>query len=728
MIYPLVLSCIVILIEIDDEKSVKSITFSLNRLSRRHVHVLHLKKMISDNMFIVVYRSVDFDLNSESQESQGNVNLENLETSEYDLNVISDENHDSNSYLHEREKSETNFNEFKQFKESREIHRSNSFDASLLTSPLADNLNPDSMESILKRRSAYEFKYESESVPISRKNSPERPERRRSTSSSFEVTEVNSVEKKPSPPKRGYFDSKASRIYLYGYLIEPLSLNSSQVTLVSCVSPDLSRILSDITVAYKTKTFIEELVSLTEGSSKGFENKIENKIENRNVDKLKSYIGGAASYLFSKSRSMNDSSESRTESPTDGLQESPLMTSTTQIKTIESPIVIPPFVDEDYVEREIGGKEIHDIPLPFDPLDFSCPIELNWEFMSKTEMPILFGIVFVPLDPKSQGPWNSCFECNESHHWILFPKCNVSAFAKPAFGRMSLLHFPKGKFILTFDNSQKKSIQSLSTRCWIQKVQDNSLENSTQDNSQNNSQENSLYFPTTEVFAEIYIPRKSYMCFSFPFESCNFENEKSRIHLEWNVSVGTDVQFVVFYQEFEKNVLPDLEDSQLHTEKVEDPFVQDEIEMDDKSPSFIQPVSTLNSTETFNSNANTNANTNLNKTSLSSKTSKFSSYPANEIPSRTKEAISSRLNNSVKNPTSIDILDEVTRLFTLNHPRALVLFPSTRISSKNHPSSWKGSIDITRKYGVYTIVFDNLNSVVVGKSLSLDLSIKSNVN
>jgi hypothetical protein len=77
-------------------------------------------------------------------------------------------------------------------------------------------------------------------------------------------------------------------------------------------------------------------------------------------------------------------------------------------------------------------------------------------------------------------------------------------------------------------------------------------------------------------------------------------------------------------------------------------------------------------------------------------------------------------NDSIKSMASLDNEDWNMKFLPMQ-PRAMIVVPMTKINSKNGMIS--GSLDITKKYGVYTVVFDNSMSIVSARNVSVSVQI-----
>ncbi|KAI8909534.1 hypothetical protein EDD86DRAFT_140553 [Gorgonomyces haynaldii] len=99
------------------------------------------------------------------------------------------------------------------------------------------------------------------------------------------------------------------------------------------------------------------------------------------------------------------------------------------------------FVDEPYIERIIGSREICSVAIPYN----GQGTQFSFEFMSRMEHLPMFGLHFHPDQKTTLLPM-------EEGHCVLFPMATVQAYTRPAHCTFPLDNLPHGTFYLIWDN------------------------------------------------------------------------------------------------------------------------------------------------------------------------------------------------------------------------------------------------------------------------------------
>ena len=530
-------------------------------------------------------------------------------------------------------------------------------------------------------------------------------------------------------PESGYVGTGESidpKIYIFGYLIEMAPETPSlmsNITLISCSSPVISSHLATFKFCAKLKSFVEELVSLSSSLSIQ-ESKELRKLDAQGprIDKLKSYFGYTANlmrnYSFMKSRELN-------QEESDGSDDESVYSSKVNVIDSASEIndTTTSFDYENYVDITVNSREILKIPIDYTLKTEKGQVKFNWEFMSVTELPIFFGIEFIPSD----GFLSTLYEKTDCGSWIIFPFSCILAYSKPAFGKLLIDDFPAGKFVVTFDNlsTTKSAIRRLTTRCWISYTCSPSID----------ILMNELYQrPLSECHFEFIIPRKAILAVPIPFD-CIFTNSQipEKIQLNWSGTIeGGDIFFSIFAQE-----------------KVNESFSQSE------NVDEFQEIknSSIGSNESI-MGVISNKVKNENKGEISkAKISKFIGkakevykevktvvnqpryIPTSDVS--LKSSISSRINAVVvksemasrkilqvmtsDSSQDLDTLFLESSPFIRNHPNLKTIFPHCKLNSIEQP--FKGTLEISKKPGIYFLLFENSQVLSAPKQITCAISI-----
>ncbi|KAI8621916.1 hypothetical protein BC830DRAFT_45973 [Chytriomyces sp. MP71] len=123
---------------------------------------------------------------------------------------------------------------------------------------------------------------------------------------------------------------------------------------------------------------------------------------------------------------------------------------------------------EPFRERQIFGKDLVRVEVPFKRTDYADAVEISWEFIMKAEASILFGLMFRP-DPKAPDASRSMsLLFPESLHEYgtrqIVPFGSIATSSVPSCrGNLCLSSFTSGTFVFTWDNSNgvKKGTKNL---------------------------------------------------------------------------------------------------------------------------------------------------------------------------------------------------------------------------------------------------------------------------
>lgn len=546
--------------QVDDVKSIRRLRFQLGR-GTRTATVFHLKKSLSETSFVVICRSVHFKSVLEDQGDAGGQGTGGGDDASsvggYDSDVPSIDG-GSTSILRKKS-SEDILGSVKPRLRRRSMTnlKDDSVNESTPTSRQSSPVREPNAHTRIQSESSGLFQREPSTMSIksstSKQNSPVKTGGRTRSASGGKLLDSPSMSDAPSN----------ITVYIFGYLIEPnpTDPNKSRVTLLSSVGSNLAKVTNTITFPSKLKDFIEELVTLTATLS-GHD--LQDLMEMRRpdarggrVEKLKSYIGATASYLmkgYAKAKTGKEDLDGETQ---DG--ESPAVTDRsvddrTPTSTVDEELLDPvpePFNGEEYVDRELDLRQIVRVPLPYlaKPYNQSEPVlvDLTWEFSTRKELPIFFGIEFNPLDGDDDDKLlNRRYDKLASGNYAVIPLCQVSAYAKPICGKLIINDFPSGTFDFIYDNLSppKRAIRQLTTRAWIQETPQRRFSSI--------SSLDLVPKPLSEYHAEVTVPRKSFYKISFILDSKMepFIDPSSRIMLSWTLLTGGyDVNLVIFYEE-----------------------------------------------------------------------------------------------------------------------------------------------------------------------------------
>lgn len=529
----------------------------------------------------------------------------------------------------------------------------------------------------------------------------------------------NAILNPTSAEKSDVVDSK---VYLFGYLVEmdtksPATL--SNVTMLSCASQSVYAHLGTFKFCTKLKSFIEELASLSTSLSiqdfkEQFSQARKLDAQGNKIDKLKSYLGSTAGYLM-KNYNLLKSRGSDSDMSDDESFSSSKISLNADIENRET----PSFDDENYVDFKINSREILKMPVEYEPNLSEVSAKLNWEFMSLTELPIFFGIEFVPTDGSisySTYP----YERTDSGSWIIFPFSSVSAYAQPGFGKILIQDFPSGKFVVTFDNftTSKRATRQLTTRCWISYSSTLSNDIGSPTISQKYQR------PLSECHFEFTIPRKTILVVPIPFHLIcpNFQDKK--IQLMWNLDTGgNDIFFTIFYQQkkSESNIegLPAGEDnreesSACSTEtnsSVKKGAETSQVKISKflgKAKDVIKEVKTV---------INQPASTSSSDPGVRSLSSRINAVVAkSEMASR--KIMKAMAGDSTQN---LDHIFLESSLFFKSHQNALMIFPHGKINSTEQ--LFQGILEISNNPGCYFFLLENSQVLASPKQITCSISI-----
>ena len=508
----------------------------------------------------------------------------------------------------------------------------------------------------------------------------------------------------------GKSDIVDSKVYLYGYLIEmdpesPASL--SNVTLLSCASPSLYAHLGTFKFCTKLKSFVEELVALSSSISAQDLKEVQSRkwdAQGNKIEQLKSYFGSTASYLLKNYNIIKAGEHHRSDSDITDDESLSRLSLNSELSEM------PTFDDENYVDISINSRQVLKIPMEYTSKLDQDSVVFNWEFMSLTELPIYFGIEFSPLD----GSIDSPYDFTESGSWIIFPFSCISAYAKPAFGKIFIQDFPSGKFMLTFDNlaTSKRAIRQLTTRCWIS-------DSSSLMNDVHSPIVSEKYArPRAECHFDFTLPRKTILAVPIPFYGNQiYQNlDVKKVFLNWSANTGgSDLFFSIFYQE----KTSDLQGNAAQVKELSSMGSIDSNGSVKKGDTSQVKISKL-----------------LGKAKDVYKEVKSAMNQPSSTEGSVKPSISSRINAVVAkseiasrtiikamagDSQNLDYIFLESSLFIKNHPNALMVYPHSKINSMEQ--AFQGTLDITSKPGVYFFLFENSMVLASPKQISCSISI-----
>ena len=178
-----------------------------------------------------------------------------------------------------------------------------------------------------------------------------------------------------------------------------------------------------------------------------------------------------------------------------------------------------------YSDITIPAKDIFKVSIPFSRNTFDQSVVFKWEYVSRNEQSLNFGIHFVPHDQENLNAYTRTLPYVGSGTRILLPCSNFQSFSRPSFGVIPMSHLESGNIILIWNNTHalKNGPKNVVYKTHFQG--------------------NSKSYP--ECQAIVNIPRKSFVALPFIYDS---SSPADKLSIESNTSTHV-IPFALYFDE-----------------------------------------------------------------------------------------------------------------------------------------------------------------------------------